>query len=65
MTDFTISYHGSISLLTPISAAAKEWVAERISDDAQWFGHAVMIEHRYVDDVVNDAMAAGFEVEDV
>ena len=57
--DFHLYGHGSISILAPISQAAKDWVADHIPDDAQWFGHGIAIEHRYVHDIVEGLQADG------
>jgi hypothetical protein len=62
MPDFTLNYQGTISLLLPISDAAKEWVEEHLPEDRQYFGKAVVIEHRYVDDIVNGIINDGLEV---
>lgn len=52
-TDFTLVDHGSIAVITPLSEQATEWVNNYISDDAQWFGDGFVVEHRYVDDIVD------------
>ena len=63
MADFTVSNHGSISLLTPVSKAADIWIHEHIAlDQAQMFGSAVAIEHRYIADVVAGLQADGLSV---
>ena len=50
--DVVVSYHGSICLVEPISDAAKDWIAENVDPNAQWFGNALVVEPRYVDDLV-------------
>lgn len=50
--DFLIQNHGTIFLLCPVSDAAVEWVGEHLPPDATRFGTAVVIEHRYVADIV-------------
>lgn len=62
MPDFTLNYQGTISLLRPVSEAAKEWVEDHLPSDRQYFGHAVVIEHRYVDDIINGIINDGLEV---
>lgn len=49
-------------LLHPFTEAARNWVAEHIPDDAQLFGEAVVIEHRYIGDIVRGIVADGLEV---
>jgi hypothetical protein len=46
--DFRCENHGSIFLLFPLTQSAQSWVDERLPADAQRFGNAVVIEHRFV-----------------
>ena len=47
--DFTCADHGSISILTPVSDAGREWATEHLPDDAMRWGHAgIVVEHRYI-----------------
>jgi hypothetical protein len=51
-TDFCVYNDGSIFLLTPLTAAAKEWVAEHLDhDEVQHWGPAVAVEPRYIVDI--------------
>jgi hypothetical protein len=50
--DFYVANHGSIFLLTPVTQAAREWVAEHIPEDAPALGHSIAIEHRFVGEVL-------------
>ena len=61
-SDFIVENHGSIFLLRPVSAAASDWVSEHIPEDAQWFGDAVAVEHRYIGDIVRGIQNDGFMV---
>lgn len=54
--------HGSIWLLRPLTDGAREWVAESIPADAQWFGGAVAVEHRYIGDILQGLKLDGFGV---
>jgi len=56
--DFSVYHHGSISTLVPRSDAAKEWIFDNISADAQWFGGGVAIERRYLSPIL-----IGIEIE--
>ncbi len=58
--DFTLVNHGSISTLEPRTDAARHWVDEHIPADAQWWGNGVVIEWRFVDDIV-----AGIEADEL
>lgn len=61
-TDFTVSDQGSIVLLSIYTDAAKEWVAEHLPADATRWGNAVVIEHRYANDIVEGIEADGLTV---
>ena len=59
--DFRCESHGSVFLLFPLSQSAQSWVEEHLPTDAQWFGNAVVIVHRYVwailEAIQNDGLA--------
>jgi len=52
----------SVYLLRPVSAAGSVWIVMHVPFDAQWFGGAVVVEHRYIGDIVMGAIAHGLEV---
>jgi hypothetical protein len=60
--DFEVQNEGTIYLLRPLTPAARAWVAVHISDDAQYFGDAVVVEHRYIRDIVAGIIADGLRV---
>ena len=60
--DFLYQHEGSIGLLFPITDAARGWVQEHISDDAQWFGKGLVIEWRYVDPIIEGITRDGLGV---
>jgi hypothetical protein len=60
MTDFDIADHGSLIILRPVSAEARDWIDDNLDPNTQWgFGGAV-IERRYFqpiyEGVVNDGL---------
>ena len=61
--DFTVEDHFSIFLLTPHTQAAKDWMAEFLPEDAQTWGNSVVVEHRFISDVVFGARRDGLRVE--
>jgi hypothetical protein len=63
MADLSIQNEGSIYLLRGLSEAGKKWIAENIPDDAQHFGGAVVVEHRFIADIAQGAASDGLEVE--
>jgi predicted thioesterase len=62
MTDLRVNNHGTIFLVHPLSDAGREWVQEHLPADAQRFGEAVVVEHRYIADIVDGATNDGLEV---
>ena len=62
-TDFSVLNQSSIFLLTPNSESAKEWVDENIDSEAMWWGNSVVVEHRYIKDIVDGLLNDGFTVE--
>jgi hypothetical protein len=56
-TDISIENHGSIFLFRMNSPAGSEWVSQNVHHDAQFFGDALAVEHRYARDLAA-AMAA-------
>ena len=61
--DFVVENHGSIFLLRPLTAAAKSWVDEHVGDDGyQPYYPTLVVEHRYIADIVRGAGAGGLVV---
>lgn len=61
--DFRIRNEGTISLLWAVSDDAVGWVAEHLTaDDIIQHGGAVVIGHRYVEDILNGIDADGLVV---
>ncbi len=63
MTDLYIQNEGSIFLLRAVSDTGREWIGEHIPDDAQTYGGAIVVEHRYIGAIVQGAVNDGLEVE--
>lgn len=61
--DFTFANHGSVTLLTPVSDAAREWAAEHLPVEPwQMLGNAIAIEPRYADPILEGIDADGMTV---
>lgn len=61
-TDFNVLNEGSIILLNPITAAAGEWVDEHIlagNDEVQMWGSAVVVEPRFIEDILRGIVSDG------
>ena len=62
-TDFELQNEGSLYLLRPLTGQAAEWIEEHIEQNRQMFGTAVVVEHRYVADIVRGIADAGLELD--
>lgn len=63
MTDFTVENHGSLFLLRQNTDEAEQWVEEHIPEDAMTMGNAVVVEHRYIADIVVGIQNDGLTVD--
>ncbi len=61
--DVTIQNEGSIYLAHLNTDAAREWVNENVSDESQYFGQALVVEPRYLDNLIAGMCEAGLTVE--
>lgn len=50
--DYAVADHGSICLLIGISDAALAWFDEHLPEDRTTFGSGVVVEPRYVEDII-------------
>ena len=57
--DFELSGHGTVYPFRPITRAAHHWVAEHLPTDATWWCGAVVVEHRFIGDIVAGAIGDG------
>jgi hypothetical protein len=60
--DLIVHDQGSIFLLFSMTPTGDAWTEEHISDDATRMGRAVVVEHRYIEDIINGAMSDGLYV---
>lgn len=60
--DVFVQDDGSIALFRPATKEAEVWFNEHISDDAQWFGSRLVVERRYVDNLVAGLQGDGLIV---
>lgn len=62
--DVRIQNEGSIFLFHPLTEAAKQWMQEHVlSDEAQFFGKALVVEHRYAGHLAEGMANDGLVVE--
>ena len=62
MADLSIANHGSVFLLSALTEAGEEWIAENIPADATRWAGAIVIEHRYIGDIAQGAVNDGLEI---
>ena len=60
--DLRVENHGSLFLLHGRTDEGAAFIADHAPEDAQYFGGALVIEHRYVAFWVDRALDAGLEV---
>jgi hypothetical protein len=62
--DFQVENHGSIFLLIPLTPSARAWVDDHIGRDNGYQPHypTVVIEHRYIADIVAGIQDGGLAV---
>lgn len=60
--DFQVEDHGSLILLRPMTEAAEQWVADFIPAEAIRFGEAVVVEPRYISNIVHGISGDGLAV---
>jgi len=51
--DLSVLYEGSVCLVQGENAEAQEWLIATAPDDAQWWHGSLVVEPRYVDNVIN------------
>jgi len=57
--DISIENHGTLFLFRMNTPAAAEWVSQNVQEDAQFFGDALVVEHRYAQDLAAGMSEAG------
>ena len=62
MPDIEVRNAGTIFTFTPVSNKGLEWL-ETYAGDAQRFGSAFIVEHRYAQEIAQAALDYGLEVE--
>lgn len=59
---FTLENHGSLVLVRPLDTDAREWLAANTG--GRWFGGALAVEPRFVENLLVLLDEAGFEMVD-
>jgi len=59
---FTVEDHGSLMLVRPLTKDVDEWLHEHVDPEAQWFGKALVVEPRYLPNLLNGMIDEGFVI---
>ena len=61
--DFALINSGSLYLFVPLSVAAQDWLAEHCPSGLEhtYLGPNLAVEHRYIQDLVDHAVADGLQ----
>jgi len=63
-TDFRVTYHGTITTITPLSDACREWLEDKVAIEPwQRFGPSIAIEPRYVQQLAEAMIEEGLIME--
>lgn len=64
VADLAVGGGGTVYTLVAGTDAGREWINARLgsADDWQWLGRALVIEHRYIADIVAGAREDGLVV---
>jgi len=60
--DVLVNNLGTLYTFCPLTLRAKEWIDEHVQDDAQWFGHALIVGHRHAWGLAQGMMDEGLEL---
>ena len=60
--DVVVDWHGSIVIVRPKTPEARAWIGQHVSDDCQYWCGGVVVEPRYLDDLVVGMQADGLTV---
>jgi hypothetical protein len=61
--DVLVWNEGSVFLFCPLTTQGKEWIDEYVQPDAQWFGNALVVEHRFAWRLAQGMKDAGLVLE--
>ncbi len=60
--DILVRNEGSIFLLHPLTAAGQGWLTKNIDPNAMTFGEAIVVEGRYISDILGGIQGDGLTV---
>ncbi len=64
LRDFRVRNEGSLFLVTPLTAAGRDWIIDNVDDDeAQRFGGSLVVEHGYIVNLVDGIFDSGLTIQ--
>ena len=62
--DVLVANEGTVFVFTPLTPRAREWFDENVQTEGwQWFGNALVVEHRFAWGLAEGLKDAGFVLE--
>jgi len=61
--DVLVCNEGTVFLFCPLTHRSKAWIDEFVQPDAQWFGNALVVEHRFAWGLAQGMKDAGLVLE--
>lgn len=58
-SDVAVLNEGSIFLFRPNTEAGRNWINDNIADDAIWHNDSLVVEHRFVQDIIDGMIEDG------
>jgi hypothetical protein len=63
VADYYVRSEGSLFLFEPLNDAARENLEQNVGDEAQWWAGALVVEHRYANELWDRLTIEGWVVE--
>lgn len=60
--DVLVHNEGTIFLFCPLTPRAKQWIADNVEANATWFGHVLVVEHRFAWSLTYEMKDAGLNL---
>ena len=65
MADFRVTYHGTVTTITPLTDRCREWVETNVDIEPwQRFGNAIAVEPRYVEQLAEAMIEEGLVMDE-
>lgn len=62
LTDCTVEQCGGLFIFRPVSAAAWEWIADNVPEDATWYAGGLVVEQRYARELADGMIGDGLKL---